>query len=150
MPLRRASRAPSPAARPSIVSREINRWRRPGKRARALRAWIAQPPEQLRCSFADSRQPQDRAGIIRDNPTDPASRLIQPAVEAGFLADYSQTSLNNLKGLMESSTPIVRNKAEGHGAGADARWARAHLAACQPHQTAAAIRFLAEQDTTVS
>jgi uncharacterized protein DUF7014 len=32
------------------------------------------------------------------NDTDPASRLIQAAVDAGFLAAYSQSSLNHLKG----------------------------------------------------
>lgn len=77
--------------------------------------------------------------------TDPASRLIQAAVDAGFLANYSQASLNNLKGLMESSTPTVRNKVGGHGAGAAPRQVPGHLAAFQLHQTAAVIRFLAEQ-----
>jgi hypothetical protein len=85
-----------------------------------------------------------RSWAIKD--TDPASRLIQAAVDAGFLAPHSQTSLNHLKGLMESSTPAIRNKQGGHGAGATPRAVPRHLAAFQLHQTAAVIVFLAEQD----
>lgn len=83
------------------------------------------------------------------NENEPASRLIQAAVDAGFLAAYSQTALNHLKGLIESSTPTIRNKMGGHGAGAVARVVPQHLAAFQLHQTAAVILYLAEQDAAL-
>jgi hypothetical protein len=81
--------------------------------------------------------------------SDQASRLIQAAVDAGFLATYSQASMNHLKGLMESSAPTVRNKQGGHGAGATPRAVPNHLAAFQLHQTAAVILFLVEQDSAI-
>jgi hypothetical protein len=75
---------------------------------------------------------------------------MQAAVDAGFLADYSQTSLNNLKGLIEARRLPFETKL---GVAEPERMPVGrvpHLAACQLHQTAAAIRFLAERDTTVS
>ena len=80
------------------------------------------------------------------NDTDTASRLIQAAVDARFLAAYSQTSLNHLKGLIETSTPTIRNKTAAHGAGATLRVVPRHLAAFQLHQTAAVILYLVEQE----
>lgn len=81
------------------------------------------------------------------NDADPASKLIQAAVDAGFLAAYSQAGLNHLRGLIESSTPTVRNKMAAHGAGAKPRVIPRHLAAFQLHQTAAVILYLSEQGT---
>jgi len=78
--------------------------------------------------------------------TDPASKLIQAGVDAGFLAHTFRHRLNSLKALMESSTPTIRNKVGGHGAGVTSREVPVHLAAFQLHQTAAVILFLAEQD----
>jgi AbiJ N-terminal domain 4 len=85
---------------------------------------------------------------IRDGDT--ASTLINAAVKARFLASYSQASLNNLVGLLQSSTPTVRNNAGGHGAGAAPRVVPAHLAALQLHQTAATIIYLVEQDKALA
>jgi hypothetical protein len=45
--------------------------------------------------------------------TDSASKLIKAAVDAGFLEAFSQASFNHLKGLIESSTPTLRNKMAG-------------------------------------
>src|SRR6185312_12668450 len=78
-----------------------------------------------------------RGWQIKDN--DPASRLIQAAIGAGFLPSYSQTALNHLRGLIESSTPTIRNKMGGHGAGGTPRTVPPHLASFQLHQTAAVI-----------
>jgi len=83
------------------------------------------------------------------NDTDQASKLIQAAVDANFLAAYSKTALNHLKGLIESSTPTLRNKMAAHGAGASPRVIPEHLAAFQLHQTAAVILYLAEQDAAL-
>jgi hypothetical protein len=78
-----------------------------------------------------------------------ANKLIKAAIDAGFLAAYSQTALNHLSGLIESSTPVVRNNAGAHGAGVNPREIPRHLAAFQLHQTAANILYLAEQDATM-
>lgn len=88
-------------------------------------------------------------GAARNWPikeTDPASRLIQAAVDAGFIAAYHSASLNHLKGLMESSTPTIRNKEGGHGAGIQIRNVSNELAALQLHQTAAMIVYLVSLD----
>jgi hypothetical protein len=84
---------------------------------------------------------------IDDNDT--ANKLIQAAANAGFLATYSEASLNHLIGLMKSSTPTIRNKMAGHGAGASPRIIPQHLAAFQLHQTAAVILYLVEQDAAL-
>ena len=78
--------------------------------------------------------------------SDPASKLIQTGVEAGFLPSYLQASLNHLRSLIESSTPTIGNKMGGHGSGLTPRTVPHHLASFQLHQTAAVIMFLAEQD----
>jgi hypothetical protein len=88
-----------------------------------------------------------RGWKIEDNDT--ASKLIHAAVESGFLASYSQAALNHLKGLIESSTPTIRNKMGGHGAGVNPRVIPQHLAAFQLHQTAAVILYFAEQDAAL-
>lgn len=89
-----------------------------------------------------------RGWTIKEN--DPASRLVQAAVDAGFLAAYSITALNHLKGLIDSSTPTVRNKQGGHGAGTTVRNVPTQLAAFQLHQTAAVILYLVEQDLALA
>ncbi|MCJ2077245.1 hypothetical protein MKK68_16590 [Methylobacterium sp. E-016] len=82
--------------------------------------------------------------------TDSASKLIQAAVTSGFIAPYTSTSLNHLKGLLESSTPTVRNKEGGHGAGTVPRSVSPELAALQLHQTAAMILYLAQRDAALT
>jgi hypothetical protein len=84
-----------------------------------------------------------RGWPIKEN--DSASKLIQAAVEAKFLATYSQESLTHLRCLMESSTPTIRNKAGGHGAGQAVRDVPSTLqrSSCI---SAAVILFLAKQD----
>jgi hypothetical protein len=86
----------------------------------------------------------ERGWEIKEN--DAASKLIHAAAESGFLPSYHRNALNHLVGLIESSTPMVRNKMGGHGAGTEPRDVPRHLAAYQLHQTAAVILFLADQD----
>ncbi|PRH86554.1 hypothetical protein C5L14_14560 [Labrys okinawensis] len=78
--------------------------------------------------------------------TDPASKLIQAAVDGGLIAAFSTTQLNHLKGLIDSSTPTVRNKMGGHGAGVTPRVVPRELATLQLNQTAAVILYLVESD----
>ena len=88
-----------------------------------------------------------RGWTMKEN--DPASKLIQAAADSDFIAGYTQTSLNHLKGLIESSTPSVRNKMGGHGAGVTPRTVPLHLAAFQLNQTAAVMVYLVEQDASL-
>lgn len=88
-------------------------------------------------------------GAARNWPiseTDTASKLIAAAASQGFLPSFSQTSLNHLKGLLESSVPTIRNKNGGHGAGVAPLEVSEELAAFQLHQTAAVLVFLIEHD----
>lgn len=75
-------------------------------------------------------------------PSDPASKLIQAGVSAGFLKPYTEAGFNALQSLLKSGVPTLRNKASAHGAGAEKRVVPAELAAFQLHQTAAVIVFL--------
>ena len=84
------------------------------------------------------------------NDTDTASKLILAAVDDGFLAAYLDPSLNHLKGLIETSTPVLRNKMGAHGSGVSPRVVPQHLAAFQLHQTAAVILYLMKQDSALS
>jgi hypothetical protein len=81
--------------------------------------------------------------------TDSANQLVQAAVKTGFLVPSMQTSLNHLAGLISSSTPMIRNKHGGHGAGTRPHAVPTHLAALQLHQTAAVIIYIVEQDKVV-
>jgi hypothetical protein len=83
------------------------------------------------------------------NDNDTASKLVKAAVDAGFLAAYLDPSLNHLKGLIETSTPVLRNKTGAHGAGVNPRVVPPHLAAFQLHQTAAVILYLMKQDSAL-
>lgn len=76
--------------------------------------------------------------------SDTSSRLIQAAVDAGFLNNYLQAGFTSLRSMLESGVPVPRNKSAGHGAGTTQRTVPAELAAFQLHQTGAAILFLVE------
>lgn len=80
------------------------------------------------------------------NPNDTASKLIAAAFSLGFVPMYMQAQFTALRSVLESGTPVVRNKMAGHGAGGQVRQVDRHLAAYQLHQTAAAIVFLIEHD----
>jgi hypothetical protein len=88
-----------------------------------------------------------RKWTIKD--TDTAKALIQAGIKDGFLAPYLDATLTHLRCLIESSTPTLRNKEGGHGAGLTPRVVPPHLASFQLHQTAAVILFLAEQDAAL-
>jgi hypothetical protein len=81
--------------------------------------------------------------------TDTAKALIQAGIKTGFLAPYFEATLTHLRCLIESSTPTLRNREGGHGAGLTPRVVPPHLASFQLHQTAAVILFLAEQDAAL-
>ena len=74
--------------------------------------------------------------------TDPASKLIDAAVDAGFLKPYMTAGFTSLRTMLASGVPTVRNKTAAHGAGKTPRIVPKELAAFQLHQSAAAIVFL--------
>lgn len=77
-------------------------------------------------------------------PTDTMSKLIDVALQNNLIPSYMQAEFTGLRQILESGTPTVRNKAGGHGAGAQPRSIPRHIAAFQLHQTAAAIILLVE------
>lgn len=76
--------------------------------------------------------------------TDPASKLIAAAVDAGFLQSYVAAGFTSLRAMLESGVAPVRNKTAAHGAGTQSRVVPKELAAFQLHQTASVIVFLIE------
>lgn len=77
-------------------------------------------------------------------PTDPAAKLIDAGVAAGFIQPYLTAGFTSLKSMLTSGVPTVRNKAAAHGAGVAPRQVPQELAAFQLHQTGAVIVFLIE------
>lgn len=77
-------------------------------------------------------------------PTDPAAKLIDAAVTAGFIQCYLTAGFNSLKSMLTSGVATVRNKTAAHGAGVAPRQVPQELAAFQLHQTGAVIVFLIE------
>lgn len=76
--------------------------------------------------------------------TDPVSKLLKSAFDAGLIPPYLQSEFDGLKAVLQAGIPTVRNKTSGHGTGAIPRVVPQHLAAFQLHQTAAAIVFIVE------
>lgn len=75
---------------------------------------------------------------------DPASKLVEGAVKAGFLSAYMEAGFNSLRSMLVSGVPTLRNKTAAHGAGTSKRTIPPELAAFQLHQTASVIVFLIE------
>lgn len=78
------------------------------------------------------------------NENDPAAKLIEAAVKAGFLTSYVSAGFTSLRSMLESGVAPVRNKAAAHGAGTAKRVVPKELASFQLHQTASVIVFLIE------
>jgi hypothetical protein len=84
----------------------------------------------------------ERGWAVQAN--DPAKKLLDAAYAAGFIDPVLQAEFTALRGLLESSVPVLRNKMAGHGAGQVTRNVPRHFASLQLHQTAAMILFLAD------
>lgn len=78
------------------------------------------------------------------NENDPAAKLIEAAVKAGFLMSYVAAGFTSLRSMLESGVAPVRNKTAAHGAGTAKRVVPKELASFQLHQTASVIVFLIE------
>lgn len=84
------------------------------------------------------------------NQSDPAAKLIDAAVQAGFLASYVAAGFTSLRAMLESGAAPMRNKTAAHGAGTANRAVPKELASFQLHQTAAVIVFLIESHAAQS
>jgi hypothetical protein len=77
---------------------------------------------------------------------DAASKLLATVFDKGLIPPFLQTQFNNLRGLLESGAPTVRNKAGGHGAGGEKRDVPEWLAAYVLHVVASNMLMLASAD----
>jgi AbiJ N-terminal domain 4 len=77
-------------------------------------------------------------------PTDCAKDLIKVIFQNHLLPDYLQTQFSNLRSILESGIPTVRNKTSGHGQGTHPTNVPEYLTSYVLHLTASNIVFLME------
>jgi AbiJ N-terminal domain 4 len=88
----------------------------------------------------------DKCGWIYQ-PTDCAKDLIKVIFQNHLLPDYIHTQFSNLRSILESGIPTVRNKTSGHGQGSHPTVVPEYLTAYALHLTASNIVFLMEAYT---
>lgn len=76
------------------------------------------------------------------NQTDTAKTLIDVLFQNNLIPQMLQSQFNNLRPLLESGVPVMRNKSAAHGQGAIPTSVPAHVAAYALHLTAANILFV--------
>jgi hypothetical protein len=76
-----------------------------------------------------------------------SKNLLDIVFSNGLVPDYMSSSFKSLRGLLESSVPVIRNKSGGHGAGSEVRKVSRHLAEFQIHQTASVLLFLVRSES---
>lgn len=81
---------------------------------------------------------------------DPAQKLVDAAVKAGFLTSYIAEGFTSLRAMLESGVAPMRNKTAAHGAGTAKRAVPKELASFQLHQTAAVLVFLIQSHKRAS
>jgi hypothetical protein len=79
--------------------------------------------------------------------TDCAKDLIKVIFQNHLLPDYIHTQFSNLRSILESGIPTVRNKTSGHGQGSHPTDVPEYLTAYALHLTASNIVFLMEAYT---
>lgn len=75
-----------------------------------------------------------------------ASKLVEACLANGLFPGYHDQHLANLRALLSSCVPTVRNKAGGHGQGGQVVEVPAHLASFVLHSTASAILLMVESE----
>jgi hypothetical protein len=70
--------------------------------------------------------------------------LISIIFEKGLVPDYLQSEFTAWRATLEAGVPTVRNRAAGHGQGAEPAEVPKYLAAYALHMTASGIVFLVE------
>lgn len=77
-------------------------------------------------------------------PGDTAKKLIETCLVNNLIPVYMQEQFTQLRCLLESGVPTIRNKEGGHGQGTEVKEVPQRLASYVLHLTAANIVFLAE------
>jgi hypothetical protein len=77
-------------------------------------------------------------------PRDTARTLIEICMNNGLFPTFMQTHLGNLRSILESGVPTVRNKLGGHGQGASVTVVPQATAGFALHTTAAVIVFFVD------
>ncbi|MBK5142989.1 hypothetical protein I2494_04530 [Budviciaceae bacterium BWR-B9] len=77
-------------------------------------------------------------------PGDTAKKLIETCLVKNLIPVYMQEQFTQLRCLLESGVPTIRNKEGGHGQGTEVKEVPQRLASYVLHLTAANIVFLAE------
>ncbi len=80
------------------------------------------------------------------NKGDTAKALINVCLSNGLFPPFMQTQLSNVRTILESGVPTVRNKLGGHGQGASVITVPESLASYMLHLTAANIVLLANAE----
>lgn len=80
------------------------------------------------------------------NETDTAKTLIKILLENNFLPKYHDNQLTQIRLLLESSIPTIRNKNSGHGQGVNKVEVSNELASYMLYMTGATIRFLVQSE----
>jgi hypothetical protein len=78
------------------------------------------------------------------NAGDTAKALIDTCMAKGLFPTFMQSHVGNLRAVLESGVPTVRNKLGGHGQGALVTTVSESTARFALHLTAANILFFAE------
>ena len=81
--------------------------------------------------------------------TDTAKRLVAICFEKGLFPKFLQSHVNNLRSVLESGVPTVRNKQSGHGQGPAVTEVSPETASFVLHTTAANIVLLVEAEKTL-
>lgn len=79
-----------------------------------------------------------------DPAKDTASKLLDTVFSNGLIPSYLQSHFTNLRSLLETGVPTVRNKTSGHGQGATPTTVPDYLVAYVLHATATNIVLLME------
>ena len=77
-------------------------------------------------------------------PNDTAKTLIEVCIAKGLFPTFMQSHIGNLRAILESGVPTVRNKLGGHGQGATVTTVSESTARFALHSTAANILLFVE------
>lgn len=78
------------------------------------------------------------------NPSDTAKTLIDTCLKNGLFPSFMQSHVGNLRAILESGAPTVRNKLGGHGQGSAVTTVTQATASFALHTTATNILFFVE------
>jgi hypothetical protein len=101
-------------------------------------------PDALKAFESTMKSILDERKWAYEKDKDTASKLIQILFQHELLPPMLQTQFTQLRGLLESGLPTVRNKTSGHGQGTDPLPLPKYFAEYALHLAAANIVFLVQ------